>query len=168
MNSSFFKYGSLLILLPLLQAGIFYNIDLLGYINPLVYIVFVFVFPLRKDKTALLLTSFLLGIFIDILTNDGGIHAFSLVFIAYIRLFLLRVLTGKTENDMEELTFEEIQFSTLFVWIAILTLLHHLLIFVLEPFSFSHFGNILQKTLLTATFSIVLIIFGIQLFLKRK
>jgi len=168
MNSSILKYGSLLILLPLLQIGVFYNIDLLGYINPLVYIIFVFVFPIKKDKTLLLVSSFLLGIFIDFLTNDGGIHAFSLVFIAFIRLFFLRILTGKSENDIEELDIKEIQFSTLFIWIAVLTLLHHLLIFVLEPFSFSHFGNILQKTLLTATFSIVLIIFGIQLFLKRK
>jgi uncharacterized protein YacL len=168
MNKEFIKYSGLLLLLPILQIGIFNNINLLGYIDPYVYIIFVFVFPIKKVKTSILLSTFALGLFIDYLSNDGGIHAFSIVLIAFIRLFILKILTGKSDTDIEELNIKEIPFSTLFLWIAILTIIHHFIVFILEQFSISHFGSILQKTFLTATFSIVLIIFGIQLFLKRK
>jgi len=168
MNNALLKYGYLLLLLPFLQVSIFNNVLLFGYINPYIYIIFIFVFPLAKNKTTVLLTSFLLGIFIDLLTNDGGIHAFAIVFIAYIRLFLLFVLTGKNDSDIEQLKIEELSFPILFIWISLLTLIHHFLIFALEQFSFSKFDNLLLKTSLTSLLSIVLIIFGLQLFLKKK
>ena len=168
MNSTFLKYGFLLLLLPILQVSIFNNVLLLDYINPYFYIIFVFVFPFDKNKTALLVSSFLLGLFIDLLTNDGGIHAFSLVFIAYFRLNFLLFLTGKSKSDIESINIIDINFTNIFVWISVLTFIHHFLLFYLEQFSFERFDNLLLKTFLTSILSIVLIIFGLQLFLKKK
>jgi len=168
MNSDFFKYGLLLLLLPFLQVSIFNNIDFMGYINPCLYLIFVFVFPFSKDKTLLLISSFLLGLFVDILTNDGGIHAFSLVFIAYIRLFVFQAITRKTDSDLENFNVRNLSFFNLFLWISILTVIHHFILFSLEQFSFEQFRGLLLKTLLTSIFSIVLIIFGLQLFLKKR
>lgn len=168
MNNVFLKYGALLVILVLLQVSLFNNINLFGYINPYIYVIFIFVYPINRDKTALLLLSFLLGISIDFLTNDGGIHAFSLVFIALLRLSALKLITRKGNFDIEELTLQKITFSNLIIWIVFLTFIHHLLIFILEQFSFNNFESILSKTTLTTIFSVILIIFGLQLFLKRK
>ncbi len=168
MNSNFFKYGLLLLLLPFLQVSIFNNIDFMGYINPYLYVIFVFVFPLKKDKTSLLISSFLLGLFVDFLTNDGGIHAFSLVFVAYIRLFVLQLITQKSDSDIENLNIRNISYLNLLVWISILTFIHHFILFSLEQFSFKQFNSLLLKTFLTSIFSIVLIIFGLQLFMKKR
>lgn len=168
MNNNLIKYGTLLILLPVLQVSIFNNIDLLGYIDPYFYIIYVFIFPINKNKAALLISSFLLGLSIDFLTNDGGIHAFSTVFIAFIRLGYLKTITGKIDLDYEELNIKDISFSLLILWIFSLTITHHLLLFLLEQFSFNSFGSIMLKTFLTTTFSVILIIFGLLLFLKRK
>ena len=168
MNSDFFKYGFLLLLLPLLQVGIFNNIDFMGYINPYLYLIFVFVFPFYKDKSLLLISSFLLGLFVDFLTNDGGIHAFSLVFIAYIRLFVFQLILRKTDSDLENLNVRNLAFFNLFLWVLILTVIHHFILFSLEQFSFEQFEGLLLKTFLTSTFSVVLIIFGLLLFLKKR
>jgi len=168
MNSDLFKYGLLLILLPFLQVSIFNNVNFIGHINPYLYIIFVIVFPLYKDKTLLLISSFLLGLFIDFLTNDGGIHAFSLVFISYIRFYVLQIITNKTDADFESLNIRDISFLSLTLWIIILTVIHHLLLFLLEQFSFEQFGSLLLKTFLTSIFSVVLIVFCLQLFLKKK
>ncbi len=168
MNSDFFKYSLLLILLPFLQVSIFSNIDFMGYINPYLYVIFVFVFPLNKDKTSLLISSFLLGLFLDFLTNDGGIHAFSLVFVAYIRLFVLQIITQKSDSDIENLNIRKISYLNLLVWISILTFIHHFILFSFEQFSFKQFNSLLLKTFLTSIFSIVLIIFGLQLFMKKR
>lgn len=168
MNTKAIKYWALLLLLPLLQLGIFNNILLLGYINPLVYVIFIFVYPIDKNKTSLLIASFLLGIAIDLLTNDGGIHAFSLVFVAYIRLFFLQLISGKSASDLEEVSIQNISFSLVILWIISITFIHHFLVFLLEQFSFVNFGSLLLKTLLTTSFSAILIIFGLQLFSKKK
>ncbi len=168
MNSDLFKYGLLLLFLPILQLSIFNNINFLGYINPQIYIIFIFVFPIKNEKIILLISSFLLGLFIDFLTNDGGIHAFSLVFISYIRLFVLKIISGKSDLDKEILNIRKLNFPTLITWITILTFIHHFILFLLEQFSFAHFTSLLLKTLLTTLFSVVLIIFGLQLFLNRK
>ncbi len=140
----------------------------MGYINPYLYLIFVFVFPFSKDKTLLLISSFLLGLFIDFLTNDGGIHAFSLVFIAYIRFFALKVVSRKSDADIEETKISNISFLNLFIWISILTFIHHFILFSLEQFSFDQFSSLMLKTFLTSIFSIVLIIFGLQFFLKKR
>ncbi len=168
MNNSRLTYGFLLVLLPILQVSLFNNVNLMGYIDPYVYIIFVFVFPFNKDKTGLLVGSFILGLFIDLLTNDGGIHAFSLVFIAYIRFFLLRLLSGKSTFEIEESTIHTLRFPILFMWIVILTIIHHFLVFTLEQFSFTHFGHLIFKTVVSTLLSMVLIIFGLQLFMTKK
>lgn len=168
MNSNTFKYGLLLILLPFLQVSIFNNVDFMGYINPYLYVIFVIVFPFKKDKSTLLILSFLLGIFVDFLTNDGGIHAFSLVFISYIRLFVFQIITGKTDSDIEEFNIRNIPFLSLMIWIAVLTFIHHFILFSLEQFSFKQFNQLFIKTFLTSLLSIVLVMFSLQLFLKKK
>ena len=163
MNKSIATYG-LLLLLPILQIVIFSNIDLFGYIDPYVYVLFVFVFPFKKNKSALLLSSFLLGLFIDILTNDGGVHAFSLVFIANIRSFVLQILSGKSSNDLIEIGKNRIAMSIQFVWIFILVLIHHFILFSLEAMSLSLMGNVLNKTVLTSLLTILFIGVFLQLF----
>ena len=168
MNSTLIKYGLLLFLLPVLQVSIFNNIDLLGYIDPYFYIIFIFLFPFDKNKALFLISSFILGIFIDLLTNDGGIHAFSIVFIAYLRMPALRIISGKGTIELDEINIKTISLSVLFFWIVILTFLHHFLIFSLEQFSFNHFGKLISKTLITSTFSIILILISLQLFSGKK
>ncbi len=167
MNKDLFTYGFLILLLPVLQASIFNNVDLLGYIDPSFYILFIFVFPFYDNKTVLLLSSFMLGLFIDILTNDGGIHTFSLVFLAYFRGFLLGLITGKSIHDISEMKLREFSFSIIFFWVSILTLLHHFIIFLLDQFSFSNFGDLMLKTIVASTFSIIVIIMALQLFSRK-
>ena len=168
MNNIITKYGPLIIILPILQVTLFNNINLFGYINPYVYIIFIFIFPISKNKTTLLISSFILGMAIDFLTNDGGIHTFSLVFIAFFRLALLKMFTGRGDTDIEELYIKDISYTILIVWIILLTFTHHFLVFLLAQFSFNNFGSVMLKTILASTFSVILIIFGLQLFLERK
>jgi len=168
MNKDIITYGTLVLLLPVLQVSVFNNVDLLGYIDPAFYVIFIVVFPFYKNKTAILISSFALGLIIDIFTNDGGIHTFSLVFIAYIRSFMLQLISGKSENEISEMKRQDFPFVLLFIWISILTLIHHFVLFSLEQFSFVNFAKIVLKTLVASTFSIIVIIMGLQLFSRRS
>ena len=73
------------IFLLAVQIVIFNNIDLFGYINPYPYILFILLYPVNSNRAGLLITSFLLGLTIDLFTNSGGIHAASCLILAYVR-----------------------------------------------------------------------------------
>ena len=99
MNKLIFTNIFRFIVLVLLQVLILNKINLFGHINPMVYIVWVFLFPIRKNKTAFLLLSFLLGLTIDHFSDSGGIHAAATLFIAFYRLSLLEFILRKTDFD---------------------------------------------------------------------
>ncbi len=63
------------ITLLLVQVVICNNINFLGYINPYIYIIFIFLFPIRDSRLVLLLVSFLLGMLVDMFSDSGGVHA---------------------------------------------------------------------------------------------
>ena len=154
--------------LVLLQVLVLNKINLFGYLNPMVYIVWVFLFPIRKNKTVFLILSFLLGLTIDFFSNSGGINAAATLLIAYIRLPLLSKILNKTDFDYQSFNIRSISFGKSFAFIIILTFVHHLILFGLEYFSFSNFGTILSKTVLSTLFTTATIFIVIILFTKKE
>jgi rod shape-determining protein MreD len=156
------------IVLIILQVLIFNNINLFGYINPLFYIIFIFYFPLKKEKTSLLLFSFFLGLSIDFFSDTGGINTAATLFIAYFRLPILSTILGKSDFDYLLFNIRSLSFAKSFWYILSLTFIHHLIVFTLDFFSLNEFGSILMKTISTTTFSLSLIFLAIILFTKRR
>ena len=98
--------------LLLFQVLVLNHVNLFGFINPFVYIIWVFLFPFKKNKFALLIFSFLLGLSIDFFSDSGGIHAAATLFIAYIRTPVLNAVLGKSDFDYVLLVSHE--FTNLF------------------------------------------------------
>lgn len=168
MNNSVLRYLLLFIILVFLQAIIFNHINFWGYINPMIYIVWVFLFPIRKTKSLFLILSFLLGLSIDIFTDAGGINAAATLFIAYFRLPLLRVILRKHDFDYFLFNVRAISFGKSLLFIFLLTLMHHLVVFTLEYFSFNDYSEIISKSFTTTLFTVVICVLGIILFTKKK
>jgi rod shape-determining protein MreD len=154
--------------LVLFQVLVLNHINLFGYINPLVYIVWVFLFPIRKNISVFLLLSFLLGLSIDFFSDSGGINAAATLFIAYIRLPLLKAILRKSDFDYLLFNLRSTSFSKALSFIAILTIMHHLIVFSLEYFSFNAYTTIISKSIFTSIFTIILILLGMALFTKKK
>lgn len=154
--------------LVLLQVLVFNHINLFGYINPLIYITWIFLFPIRKNIAPLLILSFFLGLTIDFFSDSGGINAAASLFIAYIRLPLLKSISKKTDFDYMLFNLRSISFSKAFSFIAISTVIHHFIVFSLAYFSFQDYFSIISTTLLTSLFTIITIILGITLLTKKK
>ena len=168
MSSSLIKNIIWFFLLVILQVLIFNNINLFGYTNPLIYIVFVFYYPLQKEKSLFLFLSFLLGLSIDFFSNSGGINAAATLFIAFIRMPLLSSILGKSDFDHHLFDLRAISFAKALSFIVLMTLAHHFIVFSLDYFSLSEFMPIVTKTLVTSCFSIFLILVGIVLFTKKR
>ncbi|MAB57294.1 MAG: rod shape-determining protein MreD [Aequorivita sp.] len=151
------------VVLVFLQVLLLNNVNLAGYINPYLYILFIILYPLDGNKGLLIFLSFLLGLSIDIFEDSGGVHAAACAFIAYIRPLVLKYSFGvsyeynsvkiRKADPMERLTY-----------IASLVLMHHFVMFSLEIFSFKHILLLLKSTLFSGLFTIVVIVCTMILF----
>ncbi|HCE54721.1 MAG TPA: rod shape-determining protein MreD [Lutibacter sp.] len=151
-----------------LQVLILNYVNIFGHINPMVYIVWVFLYPVRKTRSLFLILSFLLGISIDFFSDSGGVNAFAITFIAYFRLPILMAVLKKSDLDYGQFNLKTLSANKIILFISILTVIHHFIVFSLEYFSFSEFLNIISNTFLTSIFTIMISFLGITLFAKKK
>ncbi|MEX6627097.1 rod shape-determining protein MreD [Tenacibaculum salmonis] len=157
----------LFVFLLLLQVLVLNNILFLGYINPYLYIVFVFLYPLNKNRLPFFISSFLLGLCVDAFCNSGGIHAFSILFIAYIRLSFVKAIFKKNEGDYLLFDLKLETFGQVFNYTVILTLIHHFILFSLINFSFYNIPKVLMNTLYSSIFTLTLYFLGSFIFRKK-
>ncbi len=167
MNRESINTVILFISLVLLQIVVLNNINFLGYINPFLYILFIFYYPIKKTDNILILLSFFLGLCIDFFSNTGGINAAATLFIAYIRIPILKIVIGKREIDFNTINLNKLPFFRTYSYISILTVIHHFIVFGLEYFKWENFGIIVLKTFLTSIFTIILVMISFT-FIPRK
>ena len=166
MNSVLYTNIMRFVLLAGLQVSILNHINFLGYINPYVYILFIMLFPIKNNRTLFIFLSFLLGLTIDIFSDSGGIHAAACVSIAYVRPVILKFSFG-TVYEYQTIKFDTVEFSSKFIYIIIMTVIHHFILFSLEIFNISKVILTLQKTLFSSIFTIILCIM-ITIIFSRK
>jgi rod shape-determining protein MreD len=148
------------------QVLILNHINFLGYINPYIYILFIALFPIKNNRMALILLSFLLGLTIDLFLDTGGVHAAASVLIAYARPVILKSSFG-TIYEHQTIKFNSVDFGSKLTYFTLLTVIHHLVLFSLEIFSFSKIILVLQKTLFSSIFTIFLSVIITILFSRK-
>ena len=168
MNNSGLKSTLRFVVLLILQVLVLNHFNLFGFINPMVYIAWVILFPIQKSQTPVLILSFLLGLGIDVFSDSGGINAAATLFIAYTRVPILNMVLGKSDFDYVLFNISSIPLIKAITYISFVTFIHHFIIFGLEFYSISSLLPIISNTLLTGIVTIIIIVLGIQLFSKQK
>ena len=144
------------VFLLLLQVLVLNNIHFLGYINPNLYLLFVFLYPLEKERGNFIFISFLLGLCVDFFSNSGGINAAATVCIAYLRLPLLKLILNKYDLDYKLFHLMSESLLKVFLFITLLTFVHHSLFYFLDYFSFKDVGMLAYKVITASIFTIIL------------
>lgn len=144
--------------LVLIQVLILNQVQFSGFVNPYVYILFILLLPLSTPRYAILILAFLLGLSIDIFSNSLGLHAASSVFIAYVRPLVIRVISNREEDRSDYPGLFQNKFRWFLSYVSIMVFLHHILLFSLEVFSFSHFAGTLLRVFISSLFSIFVIV----------
>jgi rod shape-determining protein MreD len=153
-------------MLVLVQIVVLSHINFMGYINPLLYILFIILFPVKNNRVAFLLLSFLIGITMDMFLDSGGMHAAACVTIAYIRPVVLKFCFGAV-YEHQTIKFEQVEFGSKLTYIAILTVIHHFILFLFEVFNFSKIILVFQKTLFSSIFTIILCVLVTIIFSRK-
>ncbi len=158
----------LFIFLFLLQVFVLNNILFSGFINPYLYIIFVFYFPLKENKFPILFFSFLLGFIVDVFSDTGGIHALAITTIAYYRTFFVKLFFKKDVNDYSFFKLKEEPFGKIFNYTVTLTVIHHFIYFSFANFSFYNFADVLLNTLYSSIFTLLLFFTSNYIFIKGE
>jgi rod shape-determining protein MreD len=167
MNSTLLVNISRFILLLAVQIIVFNNMNFLGYIIPLPYILFIILYPVNGNRSGLLLTSFLLGLTMDLFSNSGGIHATACLVLAYVRPTIFKFSFG-VSYEYQTIKLNDILTPERFSFILMAVIVHHVTLFILEAFQISFFWDILLRTVLSAVFTIVSCIIIIYLIKPNK
>ena len=167
MTSLFSINAFRFLLLLLVQVLVLSHINFLGYINPYLYILFIILYPIKNNRLLFLILSFFLGLLVDIFLDSGGIHAAASVTIAFIRPAALKFSFGAI-YEHQAVKFGNIDFAQRFTYISILTIIHHFILFALDIFNFSKIILVLQNTLFSSIFTILLCILVTIIFSRTK
>ena len=159
MLNIIFKNTGSFIALVLLQVLVLNNIQFNGYINPMLYILFLLLLPFETSKSFLLILGFIIGISIDMFTNTMGMHAAACVFLCLARSFILNYIEprGGYEHDAFP-SIKEMGLTWYLSYAGILVVLHHLVLFYIEVFRFSELLSTFYRVMLSSCFTLMLIL----------
>jgi len=155
------------VVLVLAQAMLFNHVNFLGYVNPYPYILFILLFPVKNNRTLFVFLSFMLGLFVDLFSDSGGVHAAACVTIAFIRPPVLKFSFGMI-YEHQSIKFNNTEFGNRLIYFSVLTVIHHFVMYSLEVFNISNIILILQKTLFSSIFTIILCVLISVLFSNRQ
>ena len=167
MNSTLFVNIFRFILLLAVQIVIFNTMNLLGYISPFPYMLFIILYPVNGNKSGLLLASFMLGLIMDMFSNSGGIHTTACILLAYFRPYIFKFSFGLS-YEYQTVRLNDVLTPERFSFILMSVVIHHLVLFVLEAFQFSLILDVLLRTLLSSVFTILICIIIIYLIKPNK
>ena len=156
------------IIFVLLQALVFNQIELGFGIHLMIHPLFIMLLPFETGVFTLMILGFILGLLIDVFSNTYGLHASSLLLMAYLRPLIFKFYGPREGYDpLKEPSIFDMG-SRWFVFVfGYLLLTHHFWYFLVEIFRFDQFLLILQKTIFSVIISYLLCIV-LQTFLIKK
>ncbi|MGM0530736.1 MAG: rod shape-determining protein MreD [Bacteroidota bacterium] len=161
------RYILTFVILVLVQVLLMNNIQLGGYLNPYIYVLFLLSLPFETPKWGLLVLGFLLGLTIDLFSHTVGMHTSACVFMAFLRPMVLGTLEPR--GGYEPDTYPSVRdygLNWYFKYSSILILAHHLFLFYIEMFKLGNFFHTLSRALLSGLLSLIFILI-IKVFIKK-
>ena len=160
-----------LILFILIQVFVFNQIPPLHHlVNPYIYFLFILWLPFKTGRKTLMFLGLITGLALDYFTKTPGLHAAPCVLIAYLRPFLINLLITQegAEANYEEPSIKSMGFGAYFMYVTVLTIMHHAFLFLLEALQFAGLWYFLGKTLLSVAISLFLILITELLFVRKQ
>jgi hypothetical protein len=113
----------------------------------MVYPLLIILLPFELGTVYLLLIAFIMGIVIDSISNTYGLHASSLLLVAYFRPLIFKMFAPRDGYDnLKEGNIYEMGTRWFIYVFGTLLLIHHFWFFILEMFRLNDVLFILQKT----------------------
>lgn len=170
MNRETIFHTVYFVLYLLAQVMLFRQLVLFNTAFCFVYVAFILLLPIETNPMGLMLTGFLLGFGIDIFYDSLGLHALSLVLVAYLRNYWLATITPQGGYDAGQgptLAVNGLQWFM--VYSIPLVFVHHAVLFFAEAGGFGIFWYTMSKVMTSLMFTMtVILLFQYFSFRRRR
>lgn len=156
------------IVLVLIQVLILNQIELNGYINPFLYILFILRLPPSMGREYVMLLAFVLGFCIDVFSNSMGLHMGASVFLAYMRPYLINIVTIRGGVDYETLNIKQLKLGRFVTYAGLAALTHHFFLFYMDVFKFSQFFHTFLRATVSSIFTLILLLIAEYLTIGKR
>ena len=157
------------LILVLLQILVFNNIEITSLgIVPAFFILYILLLPFETPNWMILILAFFIGFLVDIFSDTMGLNATATVFVGFIRPTVLKSLSPR--DGFEVGTFPRVHYMGInwfLKYAVVIVFVHQFLFYLLEDFSFAHFGSMLLRAFIGTFISLLLIVVS-QFIIYRK
>ena len=153
----------------LIQVFFFEDIVLFNRAFCFIYVGFILLLPIEIPLMNLLLLAFVSGLSIDIFYNSLGMHAASILLLAFLRPYWISMITPR--GGYEEVfapTIKEMSFGWFLTYALPLIGIHHFVLFFIEAGGLGNGWFIIIKVLSSTIFSFVILVIAQMLFYPKR
>jgi len=151
------------------QVLVFNHINLGGFVNAWVYVIFILMLPFDTPGWLRLMSSFLMGLSVDIFAQTPGLHATAATLAAFIRPAIMRSIASNKEIEPGlRPTLFDMGARWYFLYAFIMIMIHHIFLFYFEILSFHHFFDTLLQACLSGLLTLGLSYLSQYLFYYKK
>lgn len=169
MNNSILFTALRFLALLAVQVLILNNINLFGYVEPIIYVWFILLLPIRTPKWLVLILSFLIGFCVDIFLGQVGFHTAVSVFSGFIRPIFLSPLNANQQQESNNIpTSSNMGFLPYLGYVSVITFVHIFLLIAIESFRWAEILPMLMRIILSSVSSIFLIMICELMFFKSN
>lgn len=146
------------LLIMVLQVLLFDQLQLWGACHPYIYVLCLLMMPITLPHNVDMLIGAFAGFIMDIFCNSLGVHMAACILLMYIRPYLIGVIVNDKDRLNEQISLHSIGMEALLKYTVIMVFIHHLTVFSLAAWSWSHMGFVLLETIVSSTITILLVI----------
>ncbi|RZL34606.1 MAG: rod shape-determining protein MreD [Pedobacter sp.] len=156
------------IVLLFVQIFLLRNLNYYNLSTPFIYILFILVLPFRIPNLLLFLLAFGTGLTIDAFYDTLGVHTTACVALAFVRILFISVSVNRDAFDEPEPSLGNMGFKWFMLYAFLCTIVHHIIVFVLEAFKLSEIGYTLGRALISVIFTLFIVLLVEFTFHNRK
>ncbi|MCR5050349.1 MAG: hypothetical protein K6A36_04625 [Paludibacteraceae bacterium] len=154
------------VVIMVLQVLLVDQLQLLGVCHPFIYVMCLLLMPITSHRNTEMVIGALAGLVMDVFSNSLGVHIGACIFVMFLRPYVLGMLVTDIDRLNEQVSLRSLGAGALIKYTVILVLIHHLAVFMLAAWSWSHFGYVLLETIVSGLLTILFVI-GYNLLINR-
>ena len=151
------------VVVMLLQVLLFDQLQLWGACHPYIYILCLLMMPITLPHNVDMLIGALVGLVMDVFCNSLGVHTAACILVMFVRPYLIGALVNDKDRLNEQISLRSIGMEAILRYVVIMVIIHHLMVFALAAWSWSHIGFVLLETLVSSLVTILIIIGYIEI-----
>jgi cell shape-determining protein MreD len=155
--------------LILLQVFVFNYVQWFGFLNPVVYLLFLILLPLEISQSAQYILAFIAGFIVDAFLKTYGIQAFACVLMVFFRPYIILILNGFKPLDAGLIPMPGVKdFTWILVYTLILVYIRQFAVTILEIFQREQWWRIIWTSFANTLFTTFIILCIEYIFYTKK